>query len=315
MSEAIIEKDYWVCMILKYLFEDFKYKDYIFFKGGTSLSKVYNCIERFSEDIDLALDWDAIEISSDQAYENRSNRQQEIFNKNANEKTGEYLRNVWLPILNNDFKNIIDKDFDVYIDEYDPQTICFKYPNLFNDPAILQILRLEVGALAEPIPSSLRLLNSYISDAYPKFFDDSKIEVHSVDVSRTFFEKITILHREACRINGNFPLRYSRHYYDVYQLIEQGYAHKSLGSLDILVMVVEFKKKFYSCNWAKYDDVLDGKCRLVPSEGALEVFKNDYLAMKNMIYGFYPLFDEIIETISCFEDKLNSVIKAEMIRE
>ena len=86
-------------MILKYLFEDFKYKDYIFFKGGTSLSKVYNCIERFSEDIDLALDWDAIEISSDQAYENRSNRQQEIFNKNANEKTGEYLRNVWLPIL------------------------------------------------------------------------------------------------------------------------------------------------------------------------------------------------------------------------
>ena len=71
MSEAIIEKDYWVCMILKYLFEDFKYKDYIFFKGGTSLSKVYNCIERFSEDIDLVLDWDAIEITSDQAYKNR----------------------------------------------------------------------------------------------------------------------------------------------------------------------------------------------------------------------------------------------------
>lgn len=56
LSKAIVEKDLWVCMILNYLFREFKYKDAIVFKGGTSLSKVYKLIERFSEDIDLALD-------------------------------------------------------------------------------------------------------------------------------------------------------------------------------------------------------------------------------------------------------------------
>lgn len=74
MPEAIIEKDFWVCYMLHYLFTEFKYRDFICFKGGTSLSKVYHCIERFSEDIDLSLDWSIIGVLEEEAYMPRSNR-------------------------------------------------------------------------------------------------------------------------------------------------------------------------------------------------------------------------------------------------
>lgn len=87
MSSAIVEKDLWVCMILKYLFSKFKLRDAIVFKGGTSLSKVYKVIERFSEDIDLALDWRILGYGGTELYEERSNTKQRQFNNQINKDT------------------------------------------------------------------------------------------------------------------------------------------------------------------------------------------------------------------------------------
>lgn len=144
MSPAIIEKDFWVCFLLDYLFTSFKFSDFICFKGGTSLSKVYHCIERFSEDIDLALDWTALDLSKKDAYTMRSNRQQEIFNKEANIKTEKYLKEVWLPLMKKEISEIIEDEFDLYIEEHDPQTICFQYPKSYHETSILQVIRLEI---------------------------------------------------------------------------------------------------------------------------------------------------------------------------
>lgn len=249
ISEAIIEKDFWVCWILKYLFELFEYKNHIAFKGGTSLSKVYQCIERFSEDIDIALDWDALEISKEELFKTRSNRQQEKFKEIVNEKTTIYLKQEWLPIIQN-YLNDNLKNSKLYIDDKDSQTICFQYPKLFDDTSILKIIRLEIGVLADPSPASWEVLQPYIIQAYPGIIEDDDIRVYTVDVNRTFFEKVTILHRESYRINKNYPSRYSRHFYDVYQLIRLGYATKSIEHLDLLEQVISFKKQFYSCNWA-----------------------------------------------------------------
>ncbi len=307
MSEAIIEKDFWVCWCLKYLFHDFRYKDFICFKGGTSLSKVYHCIERFSEDIDLALDWKLLDISKEQVYENKSNRQQDFFNKKANEKTEDYLKNVWLPLMRADFSNLFHNDFNLYIEETDPQTICFQYPKTFEDASVLQIIRLEIGALAEPVPSSWNSMQAYIQDVYPNVIEDD-VHVKTVDVCRTFFEKITILHREAYRTNGNYPNRYSRHYYDVYQLIENGTATRALQDLAILKMVVSFKKKFYPCNWARYDLVLQGGCKLVPKENAIAYFEKDYKSMSNMIYGESIPFETMMKRIQQYEEQLNKTV-------
>ena len=126
LSKGIVEKDFWVCVILKYLFSSFKYKDSIVFKGGTSLSKVYHLIERFSEDIDLSLDWTLLGYDKTEPYEDRSNTKQLNFNKKLNAETAIFLQEQWLPILRNDF-NILLKNriFNFYIDEFDKQTICF----------------------------------------------------------------------------------------------------------------------------------------------------------------------------------------------
>ena len=97
LTEAIIEKDYWVCFMLDYLFHRSKWKNNIAFKGGTSLSKSYDLIKRFSEDIDLILDWRVIGYAKDEPWQDRSVSKQDAFNKEAGAKTEEFLREVFLP--------------------------------------------------------------------------------------------------------------------------------------------------------------------------------------------------------------------------
>lgn len=121
---AMIEKDLWVCIVLEYLFSKFKYKDAIVFKGGTTLSKVYGLIERFSEDIDLALDWKVLGYGENEPYDSRSNTKQLKFNEKLNKDTEEFLRNEFLPILENDFKEIAKgRPYKFYIQHNDGQTI------------------------------------------------------------------------------------------------------------------------------------------------------------------------------------------------
>ena len=308
MSKAIVEKDLWVCLTLKYLFSSFKYKDFIVFKGGTSLSKVYKIIERFSEDIDLALDWRLLGYGNKEPYEYRSNTKQLQFNNKLNEDTKIFLRNEFLPIIQKDFEKILtNKEYRFYIDEFDQQTICFDYPKNHSDSSILQVIRLEIGSLAEPIPASNHKIKSYIEEAYPDIFDEN-IEAVTVDCLRTFFEKITILHREANRINGNYPARYSRHFYDVYKMLLTSTKEKSFENIELLKSVIDFKKKFYACNWAKYDDILIGKLRLIPSKEALAVFSRDYDNMKSMIFGDKIPFETIVGVIKKYENELNEVL-------
>lgn len=309
LSKGIVEKDFWVCVILKYLFSSFKYKDSIVFKGGTSLSKVYKLIERFSEDIDLALDWTLLGYDKTEPYEDRSNTNQLKFNQKLNSETEIFLQEQWLPILRNDFNILLkNRKFNFYIDEFDKQTICFDYPKMHKDPSILQVIRLEIGCLAEPIPASNQIIKSYIEEVYSDIFNEN-INVVAVNSLRTFYEKLTILHREANRMNGNFPIRYSRHYYDIYKMLLTSVKHESFDRLELLKEVTEFKKKFYACNWAKYDEIWDGNLKLIPSEEALLIFSKDYDSMKNMLFGEKVEFDRIIEFLKAYEMELNNVIK------
>jgi len=262
----------------------------------------------FDEDIDLALDWSLLDLTIDEAYENRSNRQQNLFNKMINKKTADLLKQEWLPILQNDFSNRIRDEFRLWIDPFDPLTILFGYPRSYDDPALLQNIRLEFGVLAEPIPSEIKSIYPIIAESFPEIFEKPDFSVRTVDVHRTFFEKLTTLHREANRVNGNYPDRYSRHFYDVYQLIKKGFGDECLTRIDILEMDVRFKTKFYPCNWANYDEVLKGKLRLVGEETGIQVFHNDYERMKMMIYGECPSFDSIIEELKVYEGKINKAI-------
>lgn len=309
MSKAIVEKDLWACIILKYLFQDFKYRESIVFKGGTSLSKVYKLIERFSEDIDLALDCEVMGYESREPYEDRSNTKQLKFNEKLNDDTKVFLRDKFLPTIQEDFKEILkDRSYSFYIGEADEQTICFDYPKNHQDSSILQVIRLEIGSLAEPIPASKRTIQTYIEEVYPAVFNED-IEVIAVDSLRTFYEKITILHRESNRINGNYPTRYSRHFYDIYKMLLTDIKEKSFENLELLKSVIDFKKKFYASNWAKYDDVMAGNLKLIPADDGLKIFSKDYDSMKNMLFGEKIPFEKIVSSIKEYEAELNEAIR------
>ncbi len=307
MSEAIIEKDFWVCYMLDYLFHRCAWKDNLAFKGGTSLSKAYGLIKRFSEDIDLILDWRVLGYGKDEPWEQRSNTKQDAFNKEANERAEVFLRDTFLPEIINDLSEELKVQVKCEIDQYDNQTVKFIYPNSFSDTAILQEIRLEIGALAAWTPAAEQTITPYAVEYYPKVFDQPSTQILTVLPERTFWEKVTILHREAYRKEDQaFPSRYSRHYYDLYCMSEFPVKDRALADTDLLARVVAFKDKFYRCPWAHYELARCGSMRLLPPEYNVQNLRNDYEHMQNMIFGEKPDFDVILEGLAKLETEINT---------
>lgn len=309
LHESIIEKDFWVCLTLDYLFHQCEWKDAFIFKGGTSLSKCYNLIYRFSEDIDLILDWRVLDYGIKEPWEERSNTKQDAFNKEANQRAEVFLAEILLPRLTNDMSEIIGKPADLYILPEDPQTICFKYPRIFETTSILQVIRLEIGALAAWTPAREKTVSAYVAECYPKIFSQTGSKILTAASERTFWEKATILHHEANRPeNLPMPDRYSRHYYDLYCIAHSESKEDAFSQLDLLGRVVEFKMKFYPRKWARYEDAKPGTLKLVPPAYRMEALRQDYASMQNMMFGETPVFDELMEYIKELETEINSLL-------
>ena len=307
MTDAIIEKDFWVCYMLDYLFHRLEWKNHIAFKGGTSLSKAYGLIERFSEDIDLILDWRVLGYGMKEPWEHRSNTKQDIFNQEANTRAEEFLKNVFLPAIVKDLTAEIGAEVKCFIDEKDPQTVKIAYPNSFYDSSILQEIRLEIGALAAWTPVKVADITPYAAQEYGRLFKQPSTDILTVLPERTFWEKVTILHREAFRAEDRpFPTRYSRHYYDLYRMMQTQVKDNALADNDLLTKVVDFKDKFYRCPWARYDLAKRGTMRLMPPDYNLSKLRDDYEHMQNMLFGEKPSFEEIMEGIARLETEINN---------
>ncbi len=308
LSPAIVEKDFWVCLALDYLFKDSPWRKHLAFKGGTSLSKAFNLIKRFSEDIDLILDWRLIGYGIDEPWRERSNTQQDIFNEQANGKSADFLRDEFAPKLKRGLGEIVARELDIRIDEDDPNTVVFAYPCVFTDSAILREIRIESGSLAAWTPARPRPISPYVASFYPALFRSKETLVYTVDAERTFWEKATILHREAMRTErqGMMPSRYSRHYYDLWSMCSSPVKDSALGQIYLLDAVVRFKRKFYRCNWAKYELATAKSIKLLPPDGAIPPLESDYAHMKNMIFGPKPPFSEILDTIASLEEEIHS---------
>ena len=147
METAIVEKDFWVCFLLDHLFHRSEFKDSIIFKGGTSLSKAFGLIERFSEDIDLILDWRLIGYGLNEPWEERSNTKQDKFKLETIERTDGYLANVFVPSLKAGLSAELGIDADVRMGDAE-ETVLFAYPRLFSSEATLDVVKLEIGPLA-----------------------------------------------------------------------------------------------------------------------------------------------------------------------
>ena len=157
--------------------------------------------------------------------------------------------------MKGDLELELGRSLDVAMDGHDPNTVVFRYPCAFSDLSILREIRLESGSLAAWTPAAYHGVRPYAADFCPQLFRHHETQVYTVEPERTFWEKATILHREAMRTpeRGPMPSRCSRHYYDLLCMIRAGTKDAALGKIGLLDEVVAFKRKFYRCSWARYE--------------------------------------------------------------
>lgn len=301
-TNAIVEKDFWVVWTLDKIFEDERLNKILMFKGGTSLSKVFDLIGRFSEDIDLILDWRLIS-EENPLNEQKSKSKQVKFNEQINENAKIYINDNLLPIISDIVSplcscTIADDGFSINI----------KYPNAFDDSYLRPEILLEIGPLASWLPSDSFEISSFAAQKFPKVFERPKCSVNTIVAKRTFWEKATILHHEANRPEDSLmPKRYSRHYYDLAMMANNEVKDEALKDLELLKNVVEFKQKFYPRAWAKYEEAIPGTLKLLPPEFRLDILEKDYKAMQNMIFDKKLSFDEIIYILKNLENEINKI--------
>jgi len=302
MQPAIVEKDFWVCWTLSKLFGQEQLAKLLMFKGGTSLSKVFHLIERFSEDIDLILDWRL--VSGEDPQSARSKTKQNKLNDDMNEKAQGYIAGELMDMVKAEISPICSCS----IASDDPHVININYPAAFSDEYLRPEIRLEIGPLASWFPSDRYSIQPYAAEEFPELFEQPGCVVQAIKAERTFWEKATILHQEAHRPEGKLlPLRYSRHYYDLALMARSDVRETALADIGQLKDVVAFKMRFYSSGWAQYDTALPGSLKLMPSQHVLKALRSDYVNMRNMIFGRYPAFEEVLDTLKELEDEINSI--------
>ncbi len=302
MVPAVVEKDFWVCWTLDRLFSSGFLKEKILFKGGTALSKVFGLIERFSEDIDLILDWD--EVVKENPNRKRSKNQQDRFNKETVDLARVYLREEFL----HQAQKILGDIASASIRPQSPDVIEITYPLAFMESYLRPEIQLEIGPLAAWVPNDIYVIKPYAAEAFPQLFRRPQTTVKAIKAERTFWEKATILHQEAHRPQDKLqPLRYSRHYYDLMRMAQAPLKSKAIADLDLLRDVVAFKTKFYPCSWARYDKAIPGTFKLLPTVDRLAHLKKDYGQMQIMIFGVAPSFDQIIDELNKLENEINSL--------
>lgn len=319
IAGEIVEKDFWVTIMLDYLFNKSEFKDVFTFKGGTSLSKCFNIIDRFSEDIDLILDWNVLGIEDEDLYSQRSKTAQLKYIQNVEENAMGFIEKKLLPSIKKDFCNILGFTPRIELGENDHHIINFYYPNVYNaqNVGLLQCIRLEIGPLAENVPCVYRKIEPLIGKMNLPIMSLKSTIVRTISPERTFWEKVLILHQEAHRpffkkdkdgkeIPNSIPRRYSRHYYDVWKIGQTEYKLLALKNIALLDKVIRFKKKFYNYSWDDIENAKPGNIVLVPNEQRILELKADFNMMKEMINDrSIESFDMLIDLLKELERELN----------
>ncbi len=320
VADTIIEKDFWVCWVLKRLFGLPKGTTAtLVFKGGTSLSKAFGAIRRFSEDIDLSFDRADLGYTGD-----RDPEKEGISRKQADRLIDDLVGDVeyhiaekLLPALRaaivQQLGEPADGEWSLEIDAGDAQTVNFHYPTAL--PAaeyeamayITPRVKLEFGARGDPWPTEERVIRPYAADDYPEFFEDPDTTVTVLSARRTFWEKATALHAEAHRpAESPMPQYFSRHYYDLAMLLDTDEGQAAAADFDLLAQVAKHKATFFRSGWASYDTARPGTLRLIPDEARIKDLRADYRAMTPMIFDETPpSFGDILAKIAALQERTN----------
>lgn len=320
LQAASVDKDFWICWALREVFTLPDIGSRITFKGGTSLSKAWGLIERFSEDIDLVVDKDILgfagEASPDRAPSNKQRRRRvdDLMAACRN-----YVQDQVKPAL----ERTITERFgtregwrlEVDPDMPDGQCLLFHYPGAF--PAreagyIRPVVKIELGARSDDWPAQSRTIMPYVAEVLPQAVPDAAFAVSSLVPERTFWEKAMLLHEETFRpADKPRKERMARHYYDLWCLITRGVADRAAADKALFARVAEHREIFFRLGWVDYTTLRPGSLRLTPPASHRDNWQQDYREMAEpMFYGARPDFEEILRVVGEFERRFNESAKS-----
>jgi len=327
LTPIIIEKDFWVCWTLRRLVTTPQLKDHITFKGGTSLSKAYRIIERFSEDIDLTIRRTAPlidEVASPMEVD-ISGKERERRTKALTAAAQAYVETLAMPALTEAIEAALGTadgwSVELDPDDKDRQTLLFNYPRTSgwgnnwgsawggnaSTGYIKPRIKLEYGARGEPEPFEERPITPYLADEFPDEVPDATTLVPTLSAVRTYWEKTTILH--ALHHKGALREGLSRHYYDLVMLDRAGITGAALSQPELLAAVVRNKSLMFAAKSASYETAVLGQLRLFPT-GMTEALANDYKAMADMFMTPPPSLPDLLDAIGDLEARLNEQVAA-----
>jgi hypothetical protein len=308
VSPVILEKDFWVCWLLGILFES-QFAGSLVFKGGTSLSKVFGVIERFSEDIDLSLSPGFLKLPEAGTSRNQARK----WMTRAEEACGIAVRDQIGPVMEAAVADMLGKSEQAWLEfltdlNTNSPVLLFHYPS--SQPAGLDYLRrsvkLEFGSLTDQQPVGRHPIRPWLAEVLPDAFPDWHCEVVALELERSFWEKVTILHTEYHRpADKPAPDRFSRHYADTAEMAKHPVASKAIDQDDLRDRVVAWKGQFFGSSWANYNQAKPGGFRLVRPDARQPALRRDYQAMRDMYLTEPTSFDDILTTLAELQLRIN----------
>jgi hypothetical protein len=312
LAPAILEKDYWVCLTLGALFSLPDIGEHLVFKGGTSLSKVFGLIVRFSEDVDISFHRDYLGFADD-AHDPEaasSNKQQKSRIEDLQAACVTCISESLLPALSAKMASILGstKDWSIEVDALDPQTLLFHYPQAGTSELsyIKPSVKIELGARSDHWPRETRVIRSYLGESLELPIGDATVQALAAE--RTFWEKATLLHAECHRPSDKaMPARYARHYHDMARLAESPVAERALADVELRERVVAHKSVYFRSASAHYDLAVPSTFRLVPDDVRLAELQKDHDAMAQMFFQPPPPLPQILEILRNLESRIQSL--------
>jgi hypothetical protein len=312
---VMVEKDFWVSWILAVLFAHSEFGNQLVFKGGTSLSKVFGVIERFSEDIDLSVGPAFLGISEEVVEQAGTRNKRDKRMKELEDACIERVRDRFLPELERIASVALGlrtsgmnwMEFKVDDTTHSPM-VFFHYP--CNEPSgfeyLSRFVKMEFGSLTDQRPVGTHTVQPWAAAEFPKQFEDFRCKLVALELERTFWEKATILHAEHHR--GPTKLlrdRFSRHYSDMAALVQHGITERALARDDLRQRVADWKSRFFAASWARYDLAKPGTFRLAPPEFRLAELEKDYHAMRDMFLTPPQSFESVVRAVLNLEHEIN----------
>lgn len=300
-----IEKDFWVTLVLESVFE-LGLAESMVFKGGTSLSKGWNLIQRFSEDVDLAVDRKAFGFAGKLGSNKRTKLRKAIREFVLEELTPELMNTLQ--------EKGVDVEVDVWESENsdeDPSIIEVRFPAVTESVKyILPRVLIEINARSLIEPNEEKELTPLVGSVFPQLdIDLTPVKIPCVLPRRTFLEKVFLLHEEFQKNPDEMRAeRLSRHLYDVEAIMDTVHGKEALEDEELYMDIFHRRKHLTKISGIDYKKHLPGTINLVPPDASIKQWQDDYRAMQeSMIHGDSVSFDNLISRMKELMKRINQL--------